>query len=212
MTDDYNIEYPRADDQLFRGDSEDWQYDALINKSRDSFYNYADGYKDAADEIANLCLNRKGTIDILIYPLTFLYRQYIELRLKEAIIGLNYYLNDINDYPKHHYIDKLFIEFKSLYKKVSEIYNQKHFDNTEKLIKEFAHIDYKSFSFRYPVDKEGNHSLSIDRINIRNLKEVMQRIATFLDAAIDYVEQHKDIAAEMKAEWYSEMQSNYYNY
>lgn len=77
------------------------------------------------------------------------------------------------------------------------------FTALDEVVKEFVQYDPGSFSFRYPTDKEGN-SLQAgipSLINLKNLNDVMTRVANFLDASCEYVGQYLDIRAEMMAEY-----------
>jgi len=195
-------DFPKPDDELFRHDQPDWVNNAVLNYNFKQFPPYADGYRMAAETLINACTNDRGTNDILIYPIVFNYRQFIELRLKEIIIGLNYCKASGDDFPKTHRIDLLWEHFKRLYTEFEESENQDDFINAEKVIKQFFDVDPQSMSFRYPVDKEGNASLNITHINIRNFGEVMGRLANFLDAISDQTAHYRDIASEMFREFY----------
>ena len=55
-----------------------------------------------------------------------------------------------------------------------------------KCIEDLCQLDAQSMSFRYPVDKEGQPTLlGLERVDIVNLKSVMDRIGSFLDASSD---------------------------
>jgi hypothetical protein len=116
----------------------------------------------------------------------YLYRHYIKLRLKEIIlIGSRLY--DRNEgLPKHHRIDELWKHARAVIKESS---NTGGLDVADACITEFSKMDYDSESFRYPITKEGKHSIQSDHlvISIRNLREVMDRPGSFLDSASDYL-------------------------
>ena len=76
--------WPTAKDQLFKEDS-DWQCNAHLNLGGKDSGAYSAGYKNAADLLARRFLRNWRGNDILVYPMVFLYRQFIELRLKEII-------------------------------------------------------------------------------------------------------------------------------
>lgn len=70
-----------AGQQLFiQGD--DWQNNAMLAWTHFPWDIYAAGYKDAADALVEVLVNRKAPLDSVIYPLVFLYRQGLELELK----------------------------------------------------------------------------------------------------------------------------------
>jgi hypothetical protein len=71
---------PRKSDVLF-GSGTDWQVNACIN-GIDEEASYQDGYRRAALHLADyVCDTAKGQ-DFLVYPIVYLYRHHIELRLK----------------------------------------------------------------------------------------------------------------------------------
>jgi len=195
-------EFPAANDKLFRHDLSDWTNNAILNYLAGKFPPYAAGYREGFNALITECVAERGLNDILIYPRVFLARQYVELRLKEIIIGLDFCANGTNEFPKTHKIDKIWFQFKNLYQEIGESTSELEFHNAEKIILEFATMDPLSMAFRYPVDKEGNNTLSISHINIRNFGEVMNRLANFLDAISDQIAHYADITSDMYRDLY----------
>ncbi|MBL8015621.1 MAG: hypothetical protein JNK26_05590, partial [Candidatus Doudnabacteria bacterium] len=78
-------------DGLFRSDGGDGRNNAILNYGeQDRFAIYALGYQDAAELLTLAYMENDRPKDRLVYPIVFLYRQNIELKLKEFIYGLNY--------------------------------------------------------------------------------------------------------------------------
>src|SRR3989338_10138071 len=75
---------PSADDRLFTT-QEDWWNNACLNWCHDGWSLYASGYKDAADFLVQRTEETKVGQDSLVYPVLFLYRQYLELEIKDLI-------------------------------------------------------------------------------------------------------------------------------
>ena len=63
----------------------DWHCNACLNWTDDALELYVIGYKHAADNLVAQIVNGDPYQDALVFPICFLYRQYIELRLKEII-------------------------------------------------------------------------------------------------------------------------------
>ena len=127
----------RKFEPVFCGDV-DWQANACLNFSHDSIDLYASGYKDAGDKLVEYVLAKATDQDILIYPIVFLYRQYIELRLKEIIKHGRILLEEGNDFPKHHKIWDLWCTAKRIITKVFENENEPlNLEYTEHVIREF---------------------------------------------------------------------------
>ena len=88
---------------IFSSDG-DWRCNACLNWFHDSLELYAYGYKDAADTLVAKVMMTGRHQDYLVFPICFLYRQYIELRLKEIIRSGRSLLDDLEAFPKHHKI------------------------------------------------------------------------------------------------------------
>lgn len=76
------MKQPKVENELF-SPGEDWRSNSCVNWDYRGWGLYAMGYREAADILANN-LNTCN-LDTLIYPVSFLYRQAIELQLKEII-------------------------------------------------------------------------------------------------------------------------------
>ena len=162
---------------------QDWQENANLDWSSDIDL-YATGYKKAAEKLIETVLNKPIDQDILIYPIVFLYRQYVELRIKEIIIEGRILLEEGNDFPKHHNIWNLWCTAKQISIKVFENeIEHPDFSYAEHVIKEFSQIDPDSFSFRYPTDKQGDKTLEgITHINIRRVAQHIKGLSKELDS------------------------------
>jgi hypothetical protein len=181
--------------------SSDWWHNACLNFMGIDFNAYAVGYKQAADFLVERVKRTRRHQDTLVYPIAFLYRQFIELRLKELIcVGSN--LLDIlrSNKKQTHEIFLLWKECRNILEKVHPDENREDFDEIEKYIQQYAQIDPQSTAFRYPTDKKGKPSLKgLKQINLRNLAEIMEKVASLLDGAseeIDILFQNK---CEMKS-------------
>jgi hypothetical protein len=82
---DPQLPWPRSGDQLF-GPDEDWDNNACINFTFDRFNLYARGYLQAAELLVETIVNTHRSPHAVVYPIAFLYRHYLELRLKKIIL------------------------------------------------------------------------------------------------------------------------------
>jgi len=123
-------------------------------------------------------------LDLVIFPTVFLYRQYLELRLKQLLIEASRLLEKSFVLPKRHRLDNLWFECKSLLKQIEPSITDQEVSALETCTIEFQTIDPLSMGFRYHVDTHDNPSLPPDLkyINIVNLAQVMAKIHSFLDA------------------------------
>ncbi len=169
-------------DPLFMA-ADDWQFNSCLNFSDDPLEIYTIGYKEAADRLANTLFEERQLQDALIYPICFLYRQYIELRLKEIICSGRTLIEEGKGFPQHHKISALYQTAKGIIEKVfSEDSEAPDLLFVEHIISEYVRIDPESFSFRYPFDKSGVNLLQgITYINVRHLSENIKSFAEIID-------------------------------
>jgi hypothetical protein len=180
------IPFPEIGDQLFIT-KEYSHYNAQINytQSDDALYRYVLGYKEAGDRLVQSLIENNRHIDLVIFPTVFLYRQYLELRLKQLLVEGNRLLDKSFTLPKQHRLDTLWQECKSVLKQIEPNIPNGELRAIEACIVEFSTIDPLSMAFRYHVDTHNNPSLppNLRYINIHNLAQVMAKIHSFLDAA-----------------------------
>lgn len=192
------IPFPQEGDQLFIS-GDDWYHNACLNVLHDNLDLYVTGYKEAGDRLVKSTMEDRSHQDALVFPTVFLYRQYIELRLKQLIYKGNQLLDMHSSFPKHHHIDKLWQECKSILKLIDPQTTDQYFDALERCILEFANADPSSTAFRYHIDKKDHPSVpDLRYINVRNLAEVMARIDSFLDAVYMSISVSIDEKKEME--------------
>jgi len=178
------MEWPRQGDKLFRWD-DDYHFNACLNWIIPTLATVARSYKDGADALAQAVYKGNATLDTVILPIVFLYRQYIELSLKDAIVTARAVEGKEAGYPKNHNLKDLWAEAKGLIKQHYGVDTPREIDFVDPCIEEFHQHDPESFSFRYPTDKKGNINLrGLSHINLRNLYETMDRLASFFDCIV----------------------------
>jgi hypothetical protein len=197
-----NISLPKPEDKLFTS-QDDWWNNACIDWASDKWYIYSDGYKEAGDMIVNGILEGKRSQDVLVYPVIFLYRQYLELAMKGLLTKI-YKLQDICDkIPTTHALDILWDKCRSHIQTIIPDDSSKELIDISRLIAEFMVVDPKSMAFRYPEDKNGSKHLSnIRLINLRNIKEVIEGISTILFGADAIISEYLDIKRDLE-DYYS---------
>lgn len=181
----------------------DWWHNACLNYMGVDINTYAVGYKLAGDLLVERVKQTRGHQDTLVYPIAFLYRQYIELRLKE-LIRVGSYLLDIPFSSKKltHEIFLLWKECRNILEQVHPDEYKEDFDEIENYIEQYAQTDPQSTAFRYPTDKKGEPSLKgLKYINLRNLAEIMGKVAILLDGASEELDLLFQDKCEMDS-WY----------
>lgn len=172
-------------EQIFASDV-DWQCNACLNFTDNTFELYVIGYKEAADQLVKNIMESPRHQDALVFPICFLYRQYIELRLKELIKSGRLLLDQPGEFPQHHKILDLWETAAIILNKISDnnIEQPEFMALPSHVIKEFAKIDPDSFAFRYPNDKKGANPLeNLSHINLRRLAQYIGAFASAMDAA-----------------------------
>lgn len=179
------------------GPNQSWRNNAYVEPD---WLAYVLGYREAADSIVENA--EELGVDLLVYPVMFLYRHYLEIGLKYDLIVLKRYFREPSKLPTHHRLDMLWQEVRSLSEREwnSEEHTQ-YYDAVEDRIKEFQKVDEESYSFRYPVTKKNLSSLSNVPdvygtgkaiINLIQVKEVVHEMAMFIEGTIDMVADHEE--------------------
>lgn len=158
---------------VFTIDEEYWYANACINVCHDNSMAYWNGYKMAGDIIVDEIIKSKKNQDYLIYPIVFLYRQHIELLLKDIIKTARDYLDKDARVDATHKLEPLWDIAKTLIlESLNDDIGSINFELIEKTIKEFDMIDPKGMEFRYSISTTGEkHLKEISHISIRILEE-----------------------------------------
>jgi hypothetical protein len=184
--------WPKPGDTLFRSD-DDPQSDAWLNWALTGWDAYASGYLAAANLLLEAVFEKEQRADTLIYPVAFLYRHYLELRLKEIIVQGGELLAHQSDLKPVHKLDVLWNSVRLILEKVWPNGPKTDLDAVENVIRQFHNLDLTSIAFRYPVDRNNNATLSgLTQVGPRNLRDVMQRTAGLLEASSSAISMYLD--------------------
>jgi len=168
-------------DPIFKAGS-DFHNNACLNFMPDMSLGYIDGYKMAADELAIKIHETGVDQDYLVYPIVFLYRQHLELLLKNIIKSARKALGtNEQGHPTHHKILNLWPLAKDLRKQIWGKDHPIEFKFVDHVIKEFSVYDPDSMAFRYPENKEGTiPNQGLKHINTRLLAESIAKSSNTL--------------------------------
>lgn len=167
-------------ENIFR-ECSDWQNNALLYGCGSRWETYTAGYRMAAESLVQRVIE-EGTQDLLIYPIVFLYRHYIELRLKELLLSGNRLLKRPVKVEKEHNIQRLWCKCREIIKAVWPDEDKLFLEVIEDRIGQFCSVDPKSMAFRYPEDLKGNETLQgLQVINVRHVSKIMEELGNSLD-------------------------------
>ena len=184
----------RPGDALFRRAAY-WSRNAHLTLGGKGIESYAVGYKEAADVLAARFLEDWQGMDGLVYPIVFLYRHALELRLKQVIVAGQQLLDISVDFQEELLDKHKLLELWKIYRKILRGVKcwpadpPQTLDAIEALVKDFDEKDPEGINFRYPHTikrKGGKPTLpNLTHVDIKNLHEVMQRLAVFFERQMD---------------------------
>ena len=161
------------------------------------------GYKEAADILVENIKVTQSHQDMLVYPIIFLYRQYLELRLKIIIRDSKILLDDKVHIQNTHDLNNLWGDTKKFIRIIFKGEDIRPLNVVGKIIVKFNSIDPESKAFRYPVDENGVKFLSdIKHINIVQFQEMFGEVVGLLEGVTCAVAEYISYKAEMNQNYY----------
>lgn len=141
-------------------------------------FGYISGYKEGADKLADLCRHD----ETLIFPAVFLYRQYLELLLKNLNSQLN---KPVNFNKRPHDIkfiwSKMYPEVKKGLPITQQQLTQTQLNFIRDVVYHFSKIDPNSSNFRF-FGQHGNKKTLRGEITVdlKKLKDSIDKVDTYL--------------------------------
>lgn len=177
------------DNETFIGGAPTWANACVGENGFPGYWEYAKGFSQAASILIDMVLRERGlkySVDMMVYPVCFNMRHSVELRLKDAILGLIRIekcrcRNLQFDFVGSHDIGNIWTFFAENSTSVDDRY-EPIVSRLDKRIADIAEVDATGQTFRYPLDTESQkHLVEVAVINFVVLKE---RFAG-LEAALD---------------------------
>ncbi len=185
-----NCPRPEVTDSLFARSR--LRRNEVIVGGRDNDWDlYCIGYWRAADALVDhLTQTRNPSVlrpyaaywESQAYAILFLYRHYLELRLKELFLGCGGDLAAVN---RQHRLLKI---WQAVRKQEEATIREAHpaeviadLEIAERIIVEFDTLDKDSQAFRYPKDREGRTTVEPMQIDIVRLKRTLGWLSQLLD-------------------------------
>ena len=143
---------------------------------------YSDAYRWAADCLVDKC--KEASPQFLIYPITYLYRQYLEIALKKLLIDNGSLLSQPPTSLLTHDLLSLWQLFLELAGRLTPALHSCRLQKMETWVRFYSQHDPYSQAWRYPVDRRGQLFLTrLRRVDPRKLKRAM----TYLDEGLAHV-------------------------
>jgi hypothetical protein len=155
----------------------------------------------AADNLVQSVIASNDSQDYLVNPIAFLYRHYLELRLKELLFSSTLLLQEDPRVQNEHDLTKLWEELRPKLEKVRPGFTtDSDLDAIKNRLREFCEKDPGSYAFRYPVNPRGKPALPDMLINLKQLRDVVQGISLVLDSISTAIGVYADTASDHQAE------------
>lgn len=189
-------------------ESKEWtnsgsQYNACLNFLPEMSYGYIEGYRSAGEILADYVTDkfseedgyRGGALDMLVYPILFLYRHHLEIRFKGIIKVGKQLLNQSGDYSNEHGLTKLWIESETIIKSIYAQHNENitalddDFEFITHMVADLESKDPSHDAFRYwEGSKKNGRVKSVENIayvDIKIYQQNMKQATNFLDEIAD---------------------------
>ena len=188
----------------------DWTDNACINNWM-QFAELASYYVRPADNLVSNALNDHMLLDVLVYPICFLYRHGLELILKDLSWKSHYLATGEKQFAKNdwkelgrHSLQELWQvggEKAALVLGADFPLSTTDAQSVELLLNRFERHDPGSFSFRYPISKKkGRTHPDLANVNVRVLRESVHHVFQRLESVVGLVDYHYDQQSENEAE------------
>ena len=180
----YDVPWPQNGDTLVTDNGDDGLAQTM---SQGQWETYVFSYRRAAEILVERIEAEPVWVNFMVFPIVFLYRHYLELRLKTLIWdGDAMDAQPARRLDNEHGLTSLWHELRPILEKRFSDCPQSELDAVEQVLREFGNLDPKSQAARYPIDKSGNpcNLLGI-KINLKKFAETITRAANFLDSFAD---------------------------
>ncbi|MFE0624906.1 hypothetical protein ACFW1J_26155 [Priestia aryabhattai] len=177
--------------------------------NRSDMYIYINAYQESAKFLYNDSIDVREKMNENFFPLCYLYKNALELSLKDIILitcpqeGLK------TIYKEKHNVLKLWkcIE-KDILKHANKSEDDPYFIEIKDAIKKIHEFDANSDRFRYPIGKKLNYYDAVKKkYNMENYNNFFNKLINFLSGVSAQISDHKDREAEQEMEMRS-----YYDY
>jgi hypothetical protein len=183
-----DFRWPKRGDKPFAEATESLNNALIADDDRTRLVLMTDGYKRAGDLMVRQTVEDRSSRDFLVFPILFNYRHFIELSLKYLLATFGPRVS-IDPNWKDHDLGILWHSFLEML----DCYATPDPDDADSvvgdIVAEFAKIDPQSYSYRYPVDKNGKPiPISQSALDLTNLADVMAGVEGYFTGCDGYLD------------------------
>jgi hypothetical protein len=189
---DVGTPQPTENDALF-APGDDWTNNAVLHirqpvtaeAAAEELYAYVEGYRLAADALVEHVMRTGIKQDLLVYPVVFLYRHWLELSMKDIIRLARPLCGEPPTYRPQHNLGVLWTCCEELLSKIEPRIAKDDLHPVRNVVAQMEAVDPTGEGFRYPTKSDGVTPCLPDLryINLRNLRDQMCEPANCLEAA-----------------------------
>jgi hypothetical protein len=180
--------WPKADDKPFVAADDPWENASIENHAFSRMIFMMEGYKKAADLMVGAANADEVERGYLVFPIIFNYRQFIELSLKYLIATYGKAV-EIEPNWNSHNLEVLWKTFKEMLDRYGNPDPDEADSVVERIVAEFAKVDPASYSFRYPVDRNGGPiPVAYADLHLPTLQDVMQAVGGYFTGCEGYLD------------------------
>jgi hypothetical protein len=170
--------------------SDNWRLNVSADNSMSfwgsDWHRYSTGYVAAGRVILEHLREHPRERDSLAFPILFLFRHYLELRLKEVAIRAGILLDAEEPIVKRHNLSFLWTTTRPLIEKAYPDDERSILDRAEAAIAKINDLDPDSMRFRYPVTSTGGPSFpGVEYINPADIVDDLQETLELLDGVTE---------------------------
>jgi len=179
--------WPRLGDRPFIAAPDGRDNANVALNSRQRLVLMLEGYKHAGDLMVQSSERDSHLRDMLVFPVIFNYRQFVELSLKYQLSTYGRPVGIAANWNTHD-LDILWTTFVEMLAKYGTPDPDEADPIIGEIVAEFSKIDPLSYSYRYPVDRRGNAlPITYADLHLPSLKDVMEAVANYFNGTDGYL-------------------------
>jgi hypothetical protein len=190
---------PYKHNDLFRP-GERAELNACVGKNGGpyDFYAYSRGYFSAGDRLLASLFQDSFSLDLIVYPVIYIYRHAIELALKHLARGLPALWDDDTEIKLSHKLKDNWLVVRPYLLKSPDFGGAELLAKVDVILDDFVEIDPSGEVFRFPESRDGSRFLQdTSHINLLVFGQAMESLQEIFDFWFDTLTQLWDYKCEL---------------